>query len=287
MPLEGMVRMAEGLRCPVCLDLLMNPHSLPCNHTFCLHCLLNCFGTGVMACPLCRAPAWKRQANQNHTIAQLCSAFKFLEQELSVPAALQETLRTLMAAKAATNDLPLLDGPPYSVDSSKHSMGDPAPLRPRGGGVPPQGSATQAVPDASALSGKRHPPAQFSPSIDSAGSTTVLVRESKRPRSVGGDLPGVKIEEHPHAGVTRFEEPVSRRPRAPKEANVADLNKLQLKTVRREDNGKQLSLQLPAGEVSDILDMCRAGGGRCFRVRYKNQTQRQVARLTCSGLCPY
>jgi len=50
----------ELLDCPICLEVLQNAKSLPCIHTFCLHCLEDYWkdkeaGQQVF-CPVCRGP---------------------------------------------------------------------------------------------------------------------------------------------------------------------------------------------------------------------------------------
>ena len=43
--------------CPICLSLLVDPVTLPCQHTLCRHCLVACFDLAAKRCPQCRAPA--------------------------------------------------------------------------------------------------------------------------------------------------------------------------------------------------------------------------------------
>uniref|UniRef100_A0A8C4SXD4 Uncharacterized protein n=1 Tax=Erpetoichthys calabaricus TaxID=27687 RepID=A0A8C4SXD4_ERPCA len=45
----------ELLTCSVCLDILKEPVSLPCGHSFCMACILFCWDRkGVNSCPQCR-----------------------------------------------------------------------------------------------------------------------------------------------------------------------------------------------------------------------------------------
>jgi hypothetical protein len=63
----------------VCFDIFDDPHSLPCQHTFCYECILGCFRvTNAMKCPLCKAPTWKRQVTPNHTLAGIVRVFRAL-----------------------------------------------------------------------------------------------------------------------------------------------------------------------------------------------------------------
>ena len=72
-----MDRLAQEMRCSLCFDLFDDPHSLPCQHSFCHECILGCFRvTSVMQCPLCKAPTWRRQVTQNHTLAAIVQAFR-------------------------------------------------------------------------------------------------------------------------------------------------------------------------------------------------------------------
>ena len=69
--------LAEHLRCSICVDIFDDPHSLPCQHTFCHGCILECFRrTSQMSCPLCKAPCWKRQLQRNHQMAAIVKAFE-------------------------------------------------------------------------------------------------------------------------------------------------------------------------------------------------------------------
>ena len=56
--------LAQMLRCPTCGELMDDPHSLPCLHRFCRHCL-NGHECGIAAC---RMPY---RANQVRRAAQL------------------------------------------------------------------------------------------------------------------------------------------------------------------------------------------------------------------------
>lgn len=70
-------RLAEELRCTVCMDLYDEPMFLPCGHNFCLVCITGCFrAMQQMMCPLCKAPTWRRQVTANHTLAGIVQAFK-------------------------------------------------------------------------------------------------------------------------------------------------------------------------------------------------------------------
>ena len=54
----------QGASCPLCMDVLDDPHCLPCAHSFCKDCILRAFQTTRPGhgheCPVCRAPCRKR-----------------------------------------------------------------------------------------------------------------------------------------------------------------------------------------------------------------------------------
>lgn len=79
-----MDRLAAELRCSLCFDIFDDPHSLPCQHSFCRTCIISCFRvTKSMQCPLCKAPSWMRQVTPNHTLAGIVRAFKEASPELA------------------------------------------------------------------------------------------------------------------------------------------------------------------------------------------------------------
>jgi len=44
----------ESLQCPVCMESVLDPAVLPCQHSFCWRCLTDCAAHGISTCPLCR-----------------------------------------------------------------------------------------------------------------------------------------------------------------------------------------------------------------------------------------
>ncbi|XP_077398297.1 E3 ubiquitin-protein ligase rnf168-like [Festucalex cinctus] len=60
----------DNCLCPVCLDLFLEPVTLPCTHTFCKGCFLESVDKTTLCCPLCRkrVSTWVRQNNKNKTL---------------------------------------------------------------------------------------------------------------------------------------------------------------------------------------------------------------------------
>uniref|UniRef100_A0A3B4TLG4 RING-type E3 ubiquitin transferase n=1 Tax=Seriola dumerili TaxID=41447 RepID=A0A3B4TLG4_SERDU len=72
---EGRVRRGGPLslddcRCPVCLEILMEPVTLPCTHTFCKGCFLETVDKTTLCCPMCRkrVSTWARLNSRNNTL---------------------------------------------------------------------------------------------------------------------------------------------------------------------------------------------------------------------------
>ena len=47
------IRLSE-VQCPVCLEILIRPVTLPCNHEFCFKCFEDSINETSLLCPLCR-----------------------------------------------------------------------------------------------------------------------------------------------------------------------------------------------------------------------------------------
>ncbi|XP_037123304.1 E3 ubiquitin-protein ligase rnf168 [Syngnathus acus] len=56
--------------CPVCLDMFLEPVTLPCMHTFCKACFLESVDKSALCCPMCRkrVSTWVRLNNKNKTL---------------------------------------------------------------------------------------------------------------------------------------------------------------------------------------------------------------------------
>jgi hypothetical protein len=64
-----------GFECPICLDLLSNPISLPCGHNFCYGCKKDFTILGTKKCPVCRREYPKTHYQVNNMIIHLISRF--------------------------------------------------------------------------------------------------------------------------------------------------------------------------------------------------------------------
>ena len=48
----------DYIKCPVCLNIQIDPCTLPCGHTFCQLCLARLWKNNEESCPVCKEP-WK------------------------------------------------------------------------------------------------------------------------------------------------------------------------------------------------------------------------------------
>ncbi|KAJ0064079.1 hypothetical protein NL108_018341 [Boleophthalmus pectinirostris] len=65
---EGLSR--EDCLCPICLEIFMEPVTLPCAHTFCKACFLESVDKTTLCCPLCRkrVSTWARRHNRDRSL---------------------------------------------------------------------------------------------------------------------------------------------------------------------------------------------------------------------------
>ncbi|XP_029026969.1 E3 ubiquitin-protein ligase rnf168 [Betta splendens] len=67
---RGRALSVDDCRCPVCLDIFMEPVTLPCSHTFCKSCFLESVDKATLCCPMCRkrVSTWARHSNRNNSL---------------------------------------------------------------------------------------------------------------------------------------------------------------------------------------------------------------------------
>ncbi|XP_074484670.1 E3 ubiquitin-protein ligase rnf168 [Sebastes fasciatus] len=60
----------DDCRCPVCLEIFIEPVTLPCTHTFCKECFLESVDKATLCCPLCRkrVSTWARLNSRTNTL---------------------------------------------------------------------------------------------------------------------------------------------------------------------------------------------------------------------------
>ncbi|KAL8236024.1 hypothetical protein R6Q59_017105 [Mikania micrantha] len=71
-------RMAEELKCPICLSLLKSAVSLTCNHIFCNACIDKSMKSGS-TCPVCKIPYRRREIRPAPHMDSLVSIYKNME----------------------------------------------------------------------------------------------------------------------------------------------------------------------------------------------------------------
>ncbi|XP_050958981.1 tripartite motif-containing protein 16-like [Labeo rohita] len=88
---EASVFSVEHFICPLCLDLLNDPVTIPCGHSYCMSCITDCWDREdqkrVYSCPQCRKTFSPRPAlGKNTMLAEVVEKLKNIELKAAVPA---------------------------------------------------------------------------------------------------------------------------------------------------------------------------------------------------------
>ncbi|KAF4092064.1 hypothetical protein AMELA_G00016630, partial [Ameiurus melas] len=88
----------DQFRCPVCLDLLKDPVTIPCGHNYCMVCINGFWHQkdqkGVYSCPLCRDTVTPRPVlRKNNMLAEVVEKLKKAEVQAASPAHCSTRLR--------------------------------------------------------------------------------------------------------------------------------------------------------------------------------------------------
>ena len=90
---QHLCSLEKAFTCDICKGFLTNPHSLPCQHSFCCECVTRCFdsalngkinGASHKECPICRKVCDPSQSKPNGSLAKAVQSFQGAKKDLLV-----------------------------------------------------------------------------------------------------------------------------------------------------------------------------------------------------------
>jgi len=76
--LQSLKEIGDDLTCPICMSLISDAKMTACRHAFCKNCLLRHLDSGKNSCPVCKAPARKRETRDCRKLEKILSHYKGL-----------------------------------------------------------------------------------------------------------------------------------------------------------------------------------------------------------------